>query len=132
MRVSPVSCLPVVPGGILSRDGPSAVSYALTSSASAASLARSRQTLMNVSALFRVASGVAWVSSTNMPISLKAVAVKDPSSCMASQLQRVPALCAFWDLEKTVLHEICTSGTVLWSPTNTNSPTYTYISQKSW
>ena len=29
----------------------------------------------------------------------------------------------------TVLHEICVSGTVLWSPTKTKSPTYTYISQ---
>ena len=47
------------------------------------------------------------------------------------QLQRVPALRGFWDLEKTVLHEIRVSGTVLWSPTNANSPTYTYISQKS-
>ena len=46
-------------------------------------------------------------------------------------LQRVPALRAFWDLEKTVLHEICVSGTLLWFPTNANSPTYTYISQKS-
>ena len=45
-------------------------------------------------------------------------------------VQRVPALRGFWDLEKTVLHEIRVSGTVLWSPTNANSPTYTYISQK--
>ena len=42
----------------------------------------------------------------------------------------VPALHTFWDLEKTVLHETCVTGTVLWSPTNANSPTYTYISQK--
>ena len=35
------------------------------------------------------------------------------------------ALRAFWDLEKNVLHEIRVSGTVLWSPTNANSPTYT-------
>ena len=34
-----------------------------------------------------------------------------------------PALRAFWDLKKTVLHEICVSGTVLWSPTSANSPT---------
>ena len=27
-------------------------------------------------------------------------------------LQRVPALCGFWDLEKTELHEIRVSGTV--------------------
>ena len=40
-------------------------------------------------------------------------------------IQRVPALRGFWDLEKTVLHETCVSGTVLWSPTNANSPTYT-------
>ena len=46
-------------------------------------------------------------------------------------IQRVPALRAFWDLEKSVLHEIRVSGTVLWSPTNANSPTYTYISQKT-
>ena len=45
-------------------------------------------------------------------------------------LQRVPALRVFWDLEKTVLHETRVSWTVLWSPTNANSPTYTYISQK--
>ena len=45
------------------------------------------------------------------------------------ELQRVPALRVFWDLEKTVLHETRVSGTVLWSPTSANSPTYTYISQ---
>ena len=27
-------------------------------------------------------------------------------------VQRVPALRAFWNLQKTVLHEICVSGTV--------------------
>ena len=48
------------------------------------------------------------------------------------QILRVPALLAFWDLEKTVLHETRVSGTVLWSPTDSNSPTYTYISQKPW
>ena len=37
-------------------------------------------------------------------------------------IQRVPALRVFWDLEKTVLHEIRVSGTVLWSSTNANSP----------
>ena len=47
-------------------------------------------------------------------------------------IQRVPTLLAFWDLEKTLLHEIRVSGTVLWSPTNANSTTYTYISQKPW
>ena len=46
-------------------------------------------------------------------------------------IQRVPALHVFWDLEKTVLHETRVSGTVLWSPTNANSPTYTNISQKT-
>ena len=46
-----------------------------------------------------------------------------------SYIQRVPTLREFWDLEKTVLHEIRVSGTVLWSPTNANSPTYMYISQ---
>ena len=40
------------------------------------------------------------------------------------------ALRAFWDFEKTLLHEICVSGTVLWSPINANSPTCMYISQK--
>ena len=45
-------------------------------------------------------------------------------------VQRVPALRAFWDLEKTMLHETRVSGTVLWFPTNANSPTYPYISQK--
>ena len=46
-------------------------------------------------------------------------------------LQRVSALRVFGDLEKTVLHETRVSGTVLWSPTKANSPTYTYISQKT-
>ena len=41
------------------------------------------------------------------------------------QIQRVPTLRSFWDFEKTVLHEIRVSGTLLWSPTNANSPTYT-------
>ena len=45
-------------------------------------------------------------------------------------VQRVPALRAFWDLEKTVLDKFRVSGTVLWSPTNANSPIYRYISQK--
>ena len=43
-----------------------------------------------------------------------------------------PALRVFLDLEKTVLHETRVSGTVLWSPTSANSPTYMYISQKTW
>ena len=47
-------------------------------------------------------------------------------------VQRVPALRVFWDLEKTVLHETRVSGTVLWSPTNANSPTYTYLRKKTW
>ena len=62
---------------------------------------------------------------TGKPLAFKYVL--SPYNCV---LQRVPALRAFWDLEKTVLHEIRVSGTVLWSPTNANSPTYTYISQK--
>ena len=37
-------------------------------------------------------------------------------------MQRVPALCAFWDLEKTVLHEIHVSGTVGGPPTNAKIP----------
>ena len=48
---------------------------------------------------------------------------------MINYIQRVPALRAFWDLEKTVLHEIRVSGTVLWSPINANSPTYAYIAK---
>ena len=44
---------------------------------------------------------------------------------MAFCIHRVPALRAFWDLEKNVLHEIRVSGTVLCSPNNANSPTYT-------
>ena len=54
-----------------------------------------------------------------------------PKPMVVKEVQRVPALRVFWDLEKTMLHEIRVSGTVLWSPTNANSPTYTYISQKS-
>ena len=45
-------------------------------------------------------------------------------------LQRVSALRVFGDLEKTVLQEISVSETVLWSPTNANSPTYTKIKKK--
>ena len=59
------------------------------------------------------------------------VSGRSPSSS-SLMVQRGPALTAFWDLEKTVLHEIRVSVTVLWSPTNANSPTYTYISQKPW
>ena len=47
-------------------------------------------------------------------------------------LQRVPALRAFWDLEKTVLHEIRVSGTVVNPLLTRKSPTCTYISQKPW
>ena len=43
-------------------------------------------------------------------------------------LQRVPALRAFWDLEKTVLHEIHVSGTVVNPLLTQKSPTCTYIS----
>ena len=56
----------------------------------------------------------------------KAILIKNKE-----HLQRVPALRVFWDLEKTVLHESRVSGTILWYPTNANSPTYTYISQKT-
>ena len=48
------------------------------------------------------------------------------------QVQRVPALRAFWDLEKTVLHEIRVSGTVVSPLLMQKSPTCTYISQKQW
>ena len=51
----------------------------------------------------------------------------DLQFCMNNS-QRAPTLRAFWDLEKTLLHETRVSGTVIWSPTNSNSPTYMYIS----
>ena len=41
----------------------------------------------------------------------------------ASPVQMVSALCAFWDLEKTVLNEIRVSGTVV-------SPLLTPIARK--
>ena len=47
-------------------------------------------------------------------------------------IQRVPALRAFWDLEKTVLHEICVSGTAGGPILTQKSPTCMYISQKPW
>ena len=47
-------------------------------------------------------------------------------------IQRVPALRAFWDLEKTVLHEIRVSGTVVNPLITQKSPTCTYMSQKPW
>ena len=50
----------------------------------------------------------------------------------SAYIQKVPTLRAFWDLEKTTLHEIRVSGTVQWSPNNAKSPTCTYISQKLW
>ena len=50
----------------------------------------------------------------------------------STALQRVPALRAFWDLEKTVLHEIRVSGTVVGPLLLRKSPTCTYISQKPW
>ena len=37
-------------------------------------------------------------------------------------VQRVPALRTFWDLEKTVLHEIRVSGTVLMDSLNAIFP----------
>ena len=42
--------------------------------------------------------------------------------CPLTELQRVPALRGFWDLEKNVLHEIRVSGTVLQSPTTAKIP----------
>ena len=42
------------------------------------------------------------------------------------------ALHAFWNLEKTVLHEICVSGTVGGPLLTQKSPTCTYISKKPW
>ena len=53
--------------------------------------------------------------------------IKTWENTLKSRIERFPALRAFWDLEKTVLHKICVSGTVLWSPTNANSPTYMYL-----
>ena len=47
-------------------------------------------------------------------------------------IQRVPALRAFWDMEKTMLHEIRVSGTVLMPLLMRKSPTCTYISQNPW
>ena len=38
------------------------------------------------------------------------------------EIQRVPTLQAFWGLEKTVLHEIHVSGTVVSPPTNAKIP----------
>jgi hypothetical protein len=48
------------------------------------------------------------------------------------QVQRVPTLRVFWDLEKTVLHEIRISGTVVSPLLTQKSPTCTYIGQKPW
>ena len=47
------------------------------------------------------------------------------------QYRGSPPYAHFGTRKKTVLNEIRASGTALWSPTNANSPTYTYISQKS-
>ena len=41
---------------------------------------------------------------------------------MKEKIQHFLFLRAFWDLEKTVLHEICVSGTVLQSPTTVKIP----------
>ena len=46
-------------------------------------------------------------------------------------VQRVPALHGFWDLEKTVLHEICVSGTVGGALIAQKSPPCTYIREHS-
>ena len=35
---------------------------------------------------------------------------------ISDYIQRVPALRAFWDLDKTVLHEICVGGIVQENP----------------
>ena len=45
----------------------------------------------------------------------------------SNRIQRVPALRAFWDLEKTVLHEIRASGTVVSPLLTQKSPTCVYI-----
>ena len=63
------------------------------------------------------------------PREISFVAARPKSSKKIDGMQRVPTLLAFWDLEKTVLHEIRASGTVLWSPTNAKSPTCMYLSQ---
>ena len=61
--------------------------------------------------------------------SSRLVSGRSPSSS-SLMVQRVPALPAFWDLEKTVLHEICVSGTVGGPLLTQKSPTGMYISQK--
>ena len=48
------------------------------------------------------------------------------------RVQRVPALHAFWDLEKNVLHEIPVSGTSAGPLLTQKYPTYTYFGQKLW
>ena len=54
------------------------------------------------------------------------------SNFFMNQLSSVPTLRAFWDLEKTVLHEIRVSGTAGGHLLTWKSPTCTYISQKPW
>ena len=54
------------------------------------------------------------------------------NNLISMDIQRVPALRAFWDLEKTVLHGIRVSGTV-GGPLLTRKSQYCrYISQKRW
>ena len=45
------------------------------------------------------------------------------------QLKRVPTLCVFRDLEKTVLHEIRVSGTVKQSPTTTTKIPHLHVNK---
>ena len=56
------------------------------------------------------------------PREISFVAARPKSSKKIDGIQRVPALLAFWDLEKTVLHEICVNGTVGGPPTNAKIP----------
>ena len=73
-----------------------------------------------------------YTNSLNLCKTLKKTFLDMPKVRALSIFIEGPCLQAFWDLENTVLQGICVSGTVLWSPTSTNSPTYKYISQKPW
>ena len=52
--------------------------------------------------------------------------------CGQTTVQKVPALCAIWNLEETVSHEIFVIWTVGSPSLTLKAPTCTYISQKLW
>ena len=52
-----------------------------------------------------------WCNSVVIGANKKYLHQVPPSCTQLHQVQRVPALRAFWDLEKPVLHEILVSGT---------------------